>query len=129
MEKIKQILVVEDNEIDAFLITSIIHHCTPEVEVVHKCNGKEALEYLYSHLTEPDLIILDLNMPVMDGFQFMDHLKQNETLRNYPVFILSSSDHHYDLQQSSCLEIDGYFLKPLEIQDYKSMLEHITIKS
>ena len=129
MENVRRIMVVEDNEIDAFLATSIINHQTPEVEVVHRRNGKEALEYLSSDMEKPDMILLDLNMPVMDGFRFLEKLKDEVELHGLPIFILSSSDHHYDLEKSASYEVIGYYLKPLEIKNYQSMLESLMVRA
>ena len=92
-------------------------------------DGREALDYLLKRSAfslnrdpKPDLIILDLNMPIMDGWDCLKEIKKNEQLRDIPVYILSTSRSVTD--QNKCQEMGclGFFSKPPRIEELKKVL-------
>ena len=124
MKKINLTFVIEDDEITAFLIPKILQHNKYFNEVQTFENGYPATEYLFAALkkngTLPDLILLDINMPEMDGWEFLNEIAKNPKLVDIPVFMLTSSIHEEDIKKAkSYKNVIGYFTKPLE--EYKVM--------
>ncbi|MCI7795404.1 MAG: response regulator, partial [Lachnospiraceae bacterium] len=89
----KQILVVEDNPLNREILIEILaeHYLVLEAE-----NGQEALEVLKEHADSVALILLDVMMPVMDGFTFLDYIKADDELALIPVIVMTQSDSESD---------------------------------
>jgi CheY-like chemotaxis protein len=90
---------VDDDPDDRELIRNAIFNVDPSYTVAHATNGKEALQYLIraSETELPCLIILDINMPVMDGKQALSEIKKNNKLSQVPIVVFSTSSHPADL--------------------------------
>ena len=89
-------------------------------------NGERGLEFLNErrhHL--PKLIVLDLRMPVMNGFEFLEKMKNDLTFRRIPIIVLSSSKNEKDIVQCYDYQIAGYFTKPFSMNDYNKIIESI----
>jgi len=119
----RTILLIEDNEIDAFFTTKIIQSIDPDVKIIHCENGKEGLDYLNNENNLPWLILLDLMMPIMDGFTFLTELSANNKLNNLPVCILSTSDNPLDVEKAedNYDHIKSYIAKPISAYHYKEL--------
>ena len=117
----KPILLVEDDQVDIMTILRAlkeIHVCNP---VVSMENGEAALEWLSRSDCElPCIILLDLNMPIMNGIEFLRLAKQNERLRRIPVVVLTTSEEQEDKVRSFDLGVAGYMAKPV---DYRRFVE------
>ena len=123
MRSMKPILLVEDDRIDAMTLKRALKDLKVTNDLVHTSNGEEALEYLQNNENEkPCVIILDLNMPKMNGFEFLKIAKADSELRRLPVIILTTSKDEWDRFQTFDLSVAGYIVKPA---DYKSFLEAI----
>ena len=123
MRSTKPILLVEDDRIDAMTLKRALKDLKVTNDLVHTTNGEEALEYLRNQENEkPCVIILDLNMPKMNGVEFLKIAKADEDLRRLPVVILTTSKDEWDRFQVFDLSAAGYIVKPA---DYKSFLEAI----
>ena len=86
-------------------------------------NGEEALEYLRDRSNKkPCIILLDLNMPKMNGIEFMKIVKDNDVLKTIPVVVLTTSQEEQDVVESFKLSVAGYIVKPV---DYKKFVEAI----
>lgn len=86
-------------------------------------NGEEALGYLRSHLNElPGIILLDLNMPKMNGIEFLAVAKKDDNLKHIPVIVLTTSLEEIDRIDTFSLGVAGYMVKPV---DYKQFVEVI----
>ncbi|WP_370624103.1 response regulator [Tenacibaculum sp. AHE15PA] len=88
-------------------------------------NGEEALEILEDKSNLPDLILLDLNMPKMNGIEFLSILKNNDDLKHIPTVILTTSDNQKDLEECYRIGVSGYILKPLKHEDYVNKIETV----
>jgi CheY-like chemotaxis protein len=115
------ILLVEDNPADAYLTILALqdHGLCHEIRVVE--HGEQALAFLrqeggYADAFRPDLIVLDLNLPRMDGLSFLSLIKSDPALRTIPVVILSTSSAEKDLTQAYRLGAAHYFVKPNDLQ-------------
>lgn len=105
-----QVLVVDDVEINCRLIKEFFR--TSPVQITSAANGKKALEALQK--IKPDLILMDLKMPVMDGYEATGIIKKNPELAAIPVIAMSASVHHFDNKDSL---FDGALTKPFLIND------------
>ena len=84
------VLVVEDDPDSRMFIQRLLR--SEECQVNETINGKEALEYLEAAERLPDLILLDLMMPVMDGFEFLTHIKEVESFNTIPILVVTAAD-------------------------------------
>ncbi len=121
MRDSRPILLVEDDMVDAMAVRRAVRDLKLENSLVHRSNGEEALEYLNESAgSQPCLILLDLNMPRMNGFEFLDVLKASDRHRKIPVTILTTSSERGDIERSFDLGAAGYMVKSI---DYASFLE------
>jgi CheY-like chemotaxis protein len=89
---------------------------------VHKVNGEQALEYLRGQGNQPCVILLDLNMPKMNGIEFLKIAKADDELKQIPVVVLTTSNSEQDRSESFKLSVAGYIVKPT---DYTKFVEAI----
>jgi len=119
----KPILLVEDDSVDAMTVKRAIEDLGSKDTLVRSANGEEALDYLRNETNKrPRLILLDLNMPKMNGIEFLKHIKADNVLKRVPVIVLTTSMEDQDILRSFELSIAGYVVKPL---DYKKFVEII----
>ena len=124
--KINSIMVVDDGEADQYITKRVIESFDSNIDLVQAHNGKQALEVLNSGLHEPDVILLDINMPVMNGFEFLDEY----SLRDSPcsvVVMMTSSSQEGDIQRSmrySCVK--KYIVKPLDTTDLEELVNLVS---
>ncbi|MEC9197520.1 MAG: response regulator [Pseudomonadota bacterium] len=105
------LLVVDDDEIDREIILRALAEHGLEVPVAYAANGNEAIEIMKSETDTAFVVLLDLNMPVLDGFETLDVMRNDPDLMKTPVFILSTSDEERDIDQSYRMGISGYLRK------------------
>ena len=113
------ILLVEDDELDIISFRRSLKQLGSEYELHTAYNGKEALSYLSDNkeTNKPDVILLDLNMPKMNGIEFLKILRSDEELKDISVFIITTSTETSDRAITEQLGISGYILKPLNYTD------------
>jgi PleD family two-component response regulator len=112
------ILVIDDDEIQRLKFKRVCKETNLDSIIFEAENGQDALTILVNEKTPFDLIISDLNMPVMNGFDFLIQLKRNIKLKHIPVVIMSTSKNSEDLKRSYKLGVCGYFTKPFEYKEY-----------
>ena len=121
-----KVLVVEDDKIAQLGIKKILSSSDLSVELVLAENGKEGVEYFEkAESSETDFVLLDLNMPVMNGFEFLENIRKNEKLKDLPVVVHTTSDNIEDLNKCRVLGISGYFVKHIDYTIYKTNLQNI----
>jgi CheY-like chemotaxis protein len=124
----KNILLVDDDQICNFLTQQILLRLEVANEIYTALNGREALKLLTpsdgNATIIPDLILLDLNMPIMDGFAFLDKFKdlQIPGKENISIVIVSSSQNSNDVKKAMDKGVDHYLTKPISIVELKSIL-------
>ena len=119
--QIKSILLVDDNETDQFFHEAIIHKYDSTIKIHKAYDGQEALDILDTLEVKPDLILLDINMPGMNGFEFLDAYEQN-TKQTSMIVMLSASEPKQDTTLSGHHNFPvKYLLKPLQEGDLKSL--------
>ncbi len=123
MRNSKPILLVEDDEVDTMTVQRAFKDLKVTNELVHRINGEEALKYLRAEDSQmPCLVLLDLNMPKMNGVEFLKISKEDEKLKKLPVVVLTTSKEEHDIVESFELSVAGYIVKPV---DYKRFVEAI----
>jgi CheY-like chemotaxis protein len=121
MHNSKPVLLVEDDQVDAMTVQRSFKDLKVLNKLVHKVDGKEALEYLCNESSEkPCVILLDLNMPRMNGIEFLKVIKTDDNLKKIPVIVLTTSAAEKDVTESFNLSVAGYMVKPV---DYKNFVE------
>lgn len=118
MARLLNILLIEDDAIEVMKFNRVLSTLKMNHKIIEANNGEEALEILKVKDIIPDIIILDLNMPKINGIEFLKILKQDEFLRYIPAVILTTSNNHKDLLECYKIGIAGYVLKPLKYEDY-----------
>ncbi len=110
----KMILIIEDNDDDVLMIKRGFKKGKIGNNTHRVTNGKEALEFLLNtDVSEIQLILLDLNMEVMNGFEFLQKRAEFENVRKIPVVVLTSSARHEDIEKAYKLGANSYVEKPL----------------
>lgn len=117
MSKIKHILIVDDSDADKFLAQITIQNAELDLEVTTASDGEEALKVISDFTDLPDVILLDINMPRMDGIQFLE--EYNKMYKIYPpvVVMLTSSAQEQDREATIKYEcVKEYLVKPLSTE-------------
>jgi CheY-like chemotaxis protein len=117
----KRILLIEDNIGDIELSRRAFRDTGIIFEVAK--NGEEALERLFSSLPRPDLILLDLNLPRVTGWEVLEQIKRSPLTRSIPVIILTSSEADADILSSYKLHANAYVTKPATPAKFKDFAE------
>jgi CheY-like chemotaxis protein len=119
-----EILLVEDDAGDTMLIHDIIGELSIPVNLHLARDGEQALLMLSDHLFEPDLVILDLNLPKVSGHEVLER----RPLRTVPVVVFTGSISEADIQRSLNLGAQEYFRKPLDLNAYREIVRGIVEK-
>ena len=119
------ILLIEDDMIEVMKLKRTIKKLELNHNITEANNGEEALELLKQKDRLPDIILLDLNMPKLNGIEFLKILKADERLRYIPTIILTTSSNQKDLLECFKVGISGYILKPLKYEDYVQKIDKL----
>ena len=123
--KHKRIMLVEDDYLDVISVKRALAKLNIEHTLYVAHNGEDALSMLMgsnevnSDKVQPDIILLDMNMPKMNGLEFLRIIKKYYSLNNIKVFVMTTSAEEYDKVESKRLGISGYILKPLDFENKK----------
>jgi len=113
--KLKPVLLVEDDIVDAMTVERALKELKVKNELVRTTDGKKALEYLKNPgSVKPCVILLDLNMPEMDGIEFLQIIKADGALKNIPVVMLAASSEEKNIVETFNLGVAGYIFKPVD---------------
>lgn len=116
MSKELSVLIVEDDDVSAESITRSLRKVAPDIGIIHAEEGKTAIAILEK--THPDkvikspfLVLLDLNMPVMNGFEFLEYIRDSKNLQDTVIFILTTSNDDTDRSRAYANNVAGYMVK------------------
>lgn len=131
MKQIDITCIIDDDPIFVFGAKRIMQVADFSKSYIIFNNGKEAIDGFKYILTQglkiPEVILLDINMPVMDGWQFLDEFSKIESAKDVTIFIVSSSIDPSDLEKARSYNIvNDYVLKPISIEKVKTISEKLT---
>lgn len=122
MKKIIQILLVEDDQLDIIDIKRTLDKMNILYNMQIATNGEEAVEKLEeAGNAKPDFILIDINMPKMDGLELLSIIRQHDEWKNIKCFMITTSSATTDKEQATKLGISGYIIKPFKINNPSSM--------
>ncbi|MFM9901723.1 MAG: response regulator [Polaromonas sp.] len=121
--RVAEILLVEDNEDDVFLTREAFEAASLRVSLHHVDNGEKCMRFLrkqgeYADAPSPDLILLDMHMPVMDGYEVMTEIVKDDKLRHLPVVVLTTSYEAEDIQKMYGLRCNSFITKPVDFDNF-----------
>jgi chemotaxis family two-component system response regulator Rcp1 len=124
------VLLVEDSPGDVRLTQEAFHDADPEIDLRVAVDGVEAMSYLrregvHIDAPRPDFILLDLNLPKMDGREVLAHIKEDDDLKTIPTVILTTSDAEADIVTSYKLQANCYLSKPVQLEEFESLVKSI----
>jgi chemotaxis family two-component system response regulator Rcp1 len=125
--KVIEVLLVEDSPGDVRLTREAFRDANLVVRLHVACDGVEAMAFLrqeagHKHAPRPELILLDLNLPRMDGREVLALIKSDEGLKSIPTIILTTSDAEADIVQSYQLQANAFVSKPVRLEDFEELV-------
>lgn len=123
INNLAHILLVEDNEGDILLTQEAFEECRIKTEISVAKNGQEALDFLFqrgefSKVKKPDLILLDINLPIFNGHEVLKQIKTDSNLKKIPVIMLTTSSNQKDLDKAYENHCNSYVKKPLDVSEF-----------
>src|ERR1700722_1914718 len=124
------VLLVEDSPGDVRLTREAFHDAGKSIDLRVAADGVEAMAFLkhqgvHADAPRPDFILLDLNLPKMDGREVLAHIKEDEDLKTIPTVILTTSDAEADILTSYQLQANCYLSKPVQLEEFESLVKSI----
>jgi len=122
----RHLLIVEDNNAHARLVMmALAEHAVP-ITTDWVADGDEALAYLhrqgrFAERGELDLVLLDLRLPTIDGFDVLNEIKKNDELKGIPVVVLTTSSYELDMQKAEQAGASAFLVKPITYDDWRLM--------
>lgn len=120
------ILHIEDNEGDIMLTQEAFKSAELKPDFVVAYNGQEGLNYLHSDKIKPDLILLDINMPILNGKEFLALVKTDSKLKQIPVVVLTTSENDSDVLECYQLHANAYLNKTLDFDGYSKVVRSLS---
>ena len=134
MSDLKRILLVEDDPKDVELTLTGLEEYNLANEVIVARDGEEALDYLYRRgiyenraNDNPAVVLLDLKLPKVDGFEVLQQIRSDEKLKMIPVVILTSSNEERDLVRSYTLGVNAYVVKPVDFHQFVNAVKELGV--
>lgn len=124
------VLLVEDSPGDVRLTQEAFREANPAIRLHVASDGVEAMAFLqregaHARSPRPDIILLDLNLPKMDGREVLARIKEDDKLKTIPVVILTTSDAEADITKSYQLQANCYLTKPVQLDQFESLVKSI----
>ena len=126
-----EVLLVEDNDNDVYITRKGFDEAKLTLNLHHVSNGEECMEFLrkegrFTNVPTPDLILLDLNMPVMDGREVLSEIVKDEQLRKLPVVVLTTSHGEQDILDMYNLRCSSYIVKPVDFSQFQRVIQQLS---
>lgn len=121
----KKILLIDDDKDDQLNFCRCVNEIDPSMECLIANNGLEAMLHLRTINPKPELIFLDLNMPLMDGFEYLQKLKEQKIYNHIPVVIFTTSRNEEDMARSEKLGVSRFLIKPADVEVLRNELQLI----
>jgi chemotaxis family two-component system response regulator Rcp1 len=125
-----EVLLVEDSPGDVRLTQEAFREANQSIHLHVACDGVDAMAFLrregaHQGAPRPDIILLDLNLPKMDGREVLAHIKDDETLKTIPIVILTTSEAEADIVKSYQLQANCYLSKPVQLEAFERLVKSI----
>src|SRR4029077_15875901 len=125
-----EVLLVEDSPGDVRLTREAFREANRSIHLHVASDGVEAMAFLrqegvHDHAPRPDLILLDLNLPKMDGREVLAHIKDDDSLKLIPTVILTTSDAEVDIVKSYQLRANCYLSKPVQLEAFENLVKSV----
>jgi CheY-like chemotaxis protein len=125
-----KVLLVEDSPGDVRLTQEAFREANPSIELHVVSDGVEAMAFLrkegaHANAPRPDFILLDLNLPKMDGREVLAHIKEDDKLKGIPTVILTTSEAEADIVKSYQLKANSYLSKPVQLDEFETLVKSI----
>jgi two-component system, chemotaxis family, response regulator Rcp1 len=125
-----EVLLIEDSPGDVRLTREVFRDANRAIHLSVACDGVEAMAFLrqdgaYVNAPRPDLILLDLNLPKMDGREVLAHIKADHSLKTIPTVVLTTSEAEADIAQSYQLRANCYLSKPVQLDAFENLVKSI----
>ena len=125
-----EVLLVEDSPGDVRLMREVLRDSNSFIRLHVASDGVEAMDFLNRTGTlgdapRPDLILLDLNLPKMDGREVLAHIKEDDGLKSIPTVVLTTSEAQADIDKSYKLHANCYMSKPVQLEAFESLVKSI----
>jgi two-component system, chemotaxis family, response regulator Rcp1 len=120
------IVLVEDNPADAEMLKTALEQADAPVEVMLLKDGMQAMEYLARNVSGPhDLVLLDLNLPRVSGFEVLERIRANAELKSLPIVVMSGSSDPMEIERCYRAGANSYVCKPTHLDEIFSTVEHL----
>ena len=119
--------MIDDDIDDQEIFREVLHEIDPLIICLQPLNAKVALSLLLEDNQRPDVIFLDINMPVMNGFEFLEEMMMHERLSSIPVVMYTSSAHHVQREKAKMLGASDFITKPSDMNLLKATLETLVL--
>lgn len=128
MSKGIKLLVIDDDDINIFIMKKMVQKTGYETDMISKSNGQTAIDYLKELIKNdqplPDLILIDVNMPVLNGWEFLELYELLHIEKDIDMFMLSSSIYENDREKASTYRtVKGFICKPLSVEQVTELLQ------
>ena len=126
-----EVLLVEDNHHDVILTKQAFKQARVAIHLHHVKNGQDCMAFLrreppYENSPSPDLILLDLNLPIMDGREVLEAISKDEALNHLPVVILTTSEDEKDIYKMYRLRCSSYIVKPVDFHQFLRVIQELS---
>jgi CheY-like chemotaxis protein len=124
--KLINILLVEDDQLDVMDIRRSLDKLSIQYQLHTARNGEEAVDFLIGRSIDgpmplPDFVLIDINMPKMNGLELLETIRKSEVWRHLKCFIVTTTDEKIDRERAEALQVSGYIIKPLKLSSPSSM--------
>jgi len=123
MKKKLDILFIDDDLIEGMKFNRALSGLAYDCNIIEASNGEDALNILRQKQSLPNIILLDLNMPKLNGIEFLKILKEDDLIKQIPTIVFTTSNHRKDILECYKIGIAGYIIKPLKYEDYKETVK------
>jgi two-component system, chemotaxis family, response regulator Rcp1 len=120
-----KLLFVDDSLDELDLLKLVLKRARLEVDLEHAENGESALRRLREERVPPDLMMVDLNMPRMDGFELIEIIRQDPKLTHIPIIMFSGSATEGDVKKAFRLHVNSFINKPVDLHTYTDVMRQI----
>jgi CheY-like chemotaxis protein len=128
-----RVLLVEDNDDHAELVLRQLADHPAQVQMTRVVDGQEALDYLFragnyvepDSSPRPDVVLLDLRLPKVDGLEVIKALKDSEDLRKIPIVVLTTSEAEQDVARAYVNHANSYVVKPVDFQKFRDLMNEL----